>query len=346
MSDQTRIALIWVAIAVGCIVLVPLLGGAMLRLACKMTGVQGVRYKRCWLAYLSAYAVASVVAVPLFFVLPRSSFGTPASSSMGIIFLIALCIHALIVPKVLGTPVRRTLAAHGIAIVLTGCIILVMSLPLFFYARSEAQRVARMFQLREIHRSMELMADVMSGRPGLPPPAIYSKDGKPLLSWRVALLPYMEQQPLYDQFHLDEPWDSPHNLTLVTKMPRVFGEGDEALDAAGKTRLRIFVSSPRSQEQSPFIIGDKKGVSYDRIKDGPSNTAVLLEMAETTIWTQPDEPEFVAGQPLPALGNPDRDQRVYVLYADGHVQIHRTNRPQASWQGVITMSGNEVVPAD
>jgi hypothetical protein len=346
MSDQTRIALIWVAIAVGCIVLVPLLGGAMLRLACKMTGVQGVRYKRCWLAYLSAYAVASVVAVPLFFVLPRSSFGTPASSSMGIIFLIALCIHALIVPKVLGTPVRRTLAAHGIAIVLTGCIILVMSLPLFFYARSEAQRVARMFQFREIYHAMEGYSDTMSGRRGLPPPAIYSKDGKPLLSWRVALLPYMEQQPLYQQFHLDEPWDSSHNLTLVARMPRVYGEGDKELDGAGKTRLRIFVSSQRSELQSPFIIGDKKGTSYDRIKDGASSTVAVIEMAETTIWTRPDEPEFVAGQPLPALGNPDRDQRVFVLYADGVVQIHRTDRTQAGWQAVITMSGNEPVSAD
>src|SRR5262249_46508298 len=45
----------------------------------------------------------------------------------------------------------------------------------------------------------------------LPASAIYSKNGKPLLSWRVELLPFLDQQELYRQFHLDEPWDSEHN---------------------------------------------------------------------------------------------------------------------------------------
>ena len=50
----------------------------------------------------------------------------------------------------------------------------------------------------------------------------HSKDGKPLLSWRVLILPFLDQQALYDQFHLDEPWDSPHNRTLIAKMPAIF----------------------------------------------------------------------------------------------------------------------------
>src|SRR5262245_25717314 len=52
----------------------------------------------------------------------------------------------------------------------------------------------------------------------LPPPAVYSKDGKPLLSWRVMILPYLEQLPLYNKFNLDEPWDSPNNLRLLAEM--------------------------------------------------------------------------------------------------------------------------------
>src|ERR1700681_2736714 len=56
----------------------------------------------------------------------------------------------------------------------------------------------------------------------LPPAAVCDKDGKPLLSWRVLLLPYMEQQALYDQFHLDETWDSPHNLPLLARMPKFY----------------------------------------------------------------------------------------------------------------------------
>ena len=46
--------------------------------------------------------------------------------------------------------------------------------------------------------------------------------GKALLSWRVALLPFLEENELYKQFHLDEAWDSDHNKKLLAKMPRVF----------------------------------------------------------------------------------------------------------------------------
>jgi hypothetical protein len=53
----------------------------------------------------------------------------------------------------------------------------------------------------------------------LPPAVVYGKDGKPLYSWRVLLLPYLDEQELYQQFQLDEPWDSPHNLQLLPRMP-------------------------------------------------------------------------------------------------------------------------------
>src|SRR5438132_522263 len=43
----------------------------------------------------------------------------------------------------------------------------------------------------------------------------YSKAGKPLLSWRVLILQYIEETPLYLQFKLDEPWDSEHNKKLI-----------------------------------------------------------------------------------------------------------------------------------
>jgi hypothetical protein len=55
-----------------------------------------------------------------------------------------------------------------------------------------------------------------------PPAYIASKDGKPLLSWRVQILPYIEEGRLYEEFHLDEPWDSEHNKALVAKMPKIY----------------------------------------------------------------------------------------------------------------------------
>jgi RNA polymerase sigma factor (sigma-70 family) len=55
-----------------------------------------------------------------------------------------------------------------------------------------------------------------------PPAATFGKYGKPLLSWRVLILPYIEQQALYKEFHLDEPWDSPHNKKLLDRMPKTY----------------------------------------------------------------------------------------------------------------------------
>jgi RNA polymerase sigma factor (sigma-70 family) len=86
-----------------------------------------------------------------------------------------------------------------------------------FQEALDRTRVRR--QLVTLSRALLNYHDTMGH---LPPPAIVDRDGKPLLSWRVALLPFLEQDNLYKQFHLDEPWDSPHNRKLVAHMPAVY----------------------------------------------------------------------------------------------------------------------------
>ena len=56
----------------------------------------------------------------------------------------------------------------------------------------------------------------------LPGVAIVDAKGKALLSWRVAILPFIEEDALYRQFHLDEPWDSKHNKKLLARMPKLY----------------------------------------------------------------------------------------------------------------------------
>ena len=56
-----------------------------------------------------------------------------------------------------------------------------------------------------------------------PPAVVYSPEGRPLYSWRVLILPYLEQKDLYDEFDLNEAWDSPHNRELLAKRPAVYG---------------------------------------------------------------------------------------------------------------------------
>ncbi|MFO0845686.1 MAG: sigma-70 family RNA polymerase sigma factor [Gemmataceae bacterium] len=74
-----------------------------------------------------------------------------------------------------------------------------------------------------------------------PPAAVTDRAGKPLLSWRVLLLPYLGQEALYKEFRLNEPWDSPTNKKLLARMPPVFTPVGEKAQVANSTFYQVFV---------------------------------------------------------------------------------------------------------
>jgi hypothetical protein len=121
----------------------------------------------------------------------------------------------------------------------------------------------------------------------LPPAFIADKaTGKPLLSWRVAVLPYIEEDALYREFHLDEPWDSPHNKPLIDRMPAVYrNPGGKA--QPGKTR---YVTLRDKDSAFP----GKDGLKFVDITDGAAHTIMAVEAdeAHAVIWTKPDDLEF------------------------------------------------------
>src|SRR5579883_1440824 len=94
--------------------------------------------------------------------------------------------------------------------------------------------------LKKLALAMHNYADTYQGQL---PRAIMDKHGKALLSWRVALLPYIEQNELYRQFKLDEPWDSPHNRRLLSKMPAVYAPPGVKTQRPYSTYYQVFVSS-------------------------------------------------------------------------------------------------------
>ena len=98
---------------------------------------------------------------------------------------------------------------------------LVQQVNLLFPAVGAAREAARRAQCTNNLKMLGLaMHNYLAAHNNtFPSPALPGKDGKPALSWRVALLPYLDQQSLYDRFHLDEPWDSPHNKALIKEMP-------------------------------------------------------------------------------------------------------------------------------
>ncbi|MFN6052013.1 MAG: DUF1559 domain-containing protein, partial [Planctomycetia bacterium] len=104
--------------------------------------------------------------------------------------------------------------------------------------REAAQRASSTNNLKMIGLAMHNYDATYNG---FPPVAISDKKtGKPLLSWRVALLPYLDEDNLYRQFKLDEPWDSEHNIKLAAKMPKVYTHPTKNKPGDNKTHYRVF----------------------------------------------------------------------------------------------------------
>ncbi len=173
--------------------------------------------------------------------------------------------------------------------------------------------------------------DQVNGR--FPPVAIAGADGTPLLSWRVAILPYLEQQALFNEFHLDEPWDSPHNNALIARMPDVFATPSSPA-GPGTTRIRGFAGAGAMFEAS-------RGVAIQDVFDGTSNTLMFAAGREAVPWSKPGELAVAKGKPLPGLDDTD-EKGVLVGIADGSVR-YIPAEDQALLKMLITRAAGEVV---
>jgi RNA polymerase sigma-70 factor (ECF subfamily) len=214
----------------------------------------------------------------------------------------------------------------------------------------EAERAARLAaerlrpgaaQKEQLSKSLKQLAlamhDYHDTYKGLPPAAIYSKDGKPLLSWRVALLPFLGEGDLYKEFRLDEPWDSPHNRKLMEKMPKVYA-AHGAKVKPGSTFYRVF-TGPGT------VFEGAKGARMLDITDGTSNTIMIVEAGQAVPWTRPDELPYAAGKPLPKLGGQFQDG-FYLALCDGSVRFVRTPINEQTLRALITRNGGEPVDLD
>jgi Protein of unknown function (DUF1559) len=128
------------------------------------------------------------------------------------------------------------------------------------------------------------------------PGDIVGKDGKPLLSWRVLLLPYVEELALYKQFRLDEPWDSKHNLPLLEKMPAVLRSPRVALKGKGYTVYQGF-----SGQNAVFRPG-QPALTIAGFPDGLSNTILTVEATTAVPWSKPADIPFDPAKAVPGFG--------------------------------------------
>jgi hypothetical protein len=194
--------------------------------------------------------------------------------------------------------------------------------------------------LKNLMLAMHSFHDANKRLPAGGEPLPGNPNGPPGLSWRVYLLPYIDEGPLYNQIRLNEPWDSAHNKQFWNKMPKLYQLPGKPND--GKTYYQVF----RGNET---VFPDRIRVTMVGITDGTSNTLAIVEAAQSVNWMAPDDIPFQMNQPkqmLDRIGNHWGDDTFVAALCDGIVRRLRRSMPPMTLQALITRSGGEVLNPD
>ena len=201
-------------------------------------------------------------------------------------------------------------------------------------AQEAAKRMQSMNNLKQIGLAFHNTHSAMGAFPSA---AITSKDGKPLLSWRVMILPYIEEERLYKQFKLDEPWDSEHNKKLINRMPNTYKNPALKLEN-GKTTYVV----PTGKETT--FANPAKGVKLNEITDGTSNTLITMEVPASmaVTWTKPEDWDGGTAGAIEKLLAAVKDG-FNVGFGDGSVRYMNKKIDPKVLKAILTPDGGETV---
>jgi hypothetical protein len=211
-------------------------------------------------------------------------------------------------------------------------------LPAVHAAREAAQRNTSMNNMKQIviamlnHATMKRELPALGGGKGSQ------------LSWRVHLLPYLgnpEADALYKEFHLDEPWDSPHNKPLIARMPAVYA--DPSVDVPPGHTVYLAVTGPGTA----FSDADDSPTLRD-FADGASQTILFVEAdPELAVeWTKPADWPFDPNNPRRGLGNVRSRPEFVAAFADGGIRPVSDDTPPEVVRAFMTRSGHEQIEGD
>lgn len=175
------------------------------------------------------------------------------------------------------------LGGAGLLIV-PGCL-LALLLPAVQQAREAARRTQCKNNLKQIALAMHNYHDTFGT---FPPAVTYGPDGQPMHSWRVLLLPYLDQAPLYSEYNMNEPWNGPNNSRLLDRMPPMY--------ACPSSPERQGITHYAVPTGAGTMFPPDKAISIREITDGTSTTLLVVETVGTNLnWMAPVDLPVVSG---------------------------------------------------
>ncbi len=165
-----------------------------------------------------------------------------------------------------------------------------------------------------------------------PKRVIVDENGNTLFSGRTAILPFIEQNAIYEKLKMDEPWDSEHNSEFTSMAIPAFGLADE-----GKSTIR-FPVFPGSLWDTENDLG------FGDIRDGTSNTILAIHAPDSAAisWADPSPWKISENNPMRDIFG-DRDE-IIVAMMDGSTQkLQKSEMTNEKLKAMLTIQGGEVV---
>lgn len=175
----------------------------------------------------------------------------------------------------------------------------------------------------------------------------------PPYSWRVAVLPYLGHQDLFDEYKFDEPWDSEANSKVLKQMPDAF-KSPSSPNGSTETGY-VGIAGKRA------VLGIDKPKGFKNFTDGSSNSICVIESKAGIPWTKPEdlvidslewESQAQFEKAFSDLGFLDKESAC-VGFADGSThllnlkkvrsEVKQANQRAPGWMNLFTIDDGQVV---
>ena len=203
--------------------------------------------------------------------------------------------------------------------------------------RVETTKTEKLNQLRQLALANHNFESAFSR---FPTQATVDKNGKPMLSWRVQILPFIGRNDLYQKFHLDEPWDSEHNRKLIAQMPEPFKDPHPLSHNNNKAGNTIY----QGVAGEGMMFNGAQEIRFKDITDGSSNTILIVAVARehAVPWTKPTDWQVDSNDPTALLREPNRTEVEFAI-ADGSTRRISISTESKTWNQLIQKADGSAV---